>query len=187
MPRRERRLEGLNRSISRRATIAPTAIIAAHVVTKTEVEEEIATNDDTVTASVVPPADAPWAPPAPSTMDRFEPAGGRGRPAYPRARRWGWPFAIVGALLLAFVAIATWIPTDRYAFAPGSASAVEPRVKIDAKTYDSKGRLLFVTITQPQGERARAHRRWPGPGRRHQDRPRALRRPDAAGEPPSRT
>jgi hypothetical protein len=101
-------------------------------VTNREVEDEIATNDDTVTASVVPPADEAWAPPRPSSDDRYQPSGlptGRG---YPRARRWGIPFAVLGALLLAFVAVATWIPTDRYAFAPGSASAVEPRVHIDA-------------------------------------------------------
>jgi PDZ domain-containing protein len=119
-------------------------------VTNREVEDEIATNDDTVTASVVPPSDEAWAPPSPSSGDRYQPSGvptGRG---YPRARRWGIPFAVLGALLLAFVAIATWIPTDRYAFAPGSASAVEPRVQIGAKTYDSDGRLLFVTITTPR-------------------------------------
>jgi PDZ domain-containing protein len=125
------------------------AMAKAQVVTNAEVEDEIATNDDTVAASVVPPVDAPWAPPTVPEADRFAPAGGR--PAgYPPARRWGLPFAVVGALILIFVAVATWIPTDRYAFAPGSASAVEPRVHIAAKTYDSKGRLLFVTITSPK-------------------------------------
>jgi PDZ domain-containing protein len=133
--------------MSRSATIAAAAIAKAHVVTKTEVEEEIATNDDTVTTSVVPPPDVPWAPPRSSTLDH---AGRSAGPAYPAARRWGLPFAILGGLLLLFVAVATWLPTDRYAFAPGSAQAVEPRVHIHAKTYDSKGRLLFVTITTPK-------------------------------------
>jgi PDZ domain-containing protein len=68
----------------------------------------------------------------------------------PRLRRWGLPFAVVGALLLAFVAVATWLPTDRYAIAPGSAQPVEPRIDISAKTYPSKGKLLFVTVSIPK-------------------------------------
>ena len=71
------------------------------------------------------------------------------RPA-PRARKWGWPFALLGGLLLAFVAIATWIPTNRYAIAPGSAAPVAPRLDLSSKTYDSKGKILFVTVGIPK-------------------------------------
>jgi PDZ domain-containing protein len=60
------------------------------------------------------------------------------------------PFAVVGGLLLVFVAVATWLPTDRYGVAPGVAQPVEPRVELSAKTYDSKGELLFVTVSIPK-------------------------------------
>jgi PDZ domain-containing protein len=49
-----------------------------------------------------------------------------------------------------FVAVATWIPTDRYGIAPGSARAVEPRVDLSAKTFRSKGEILFVTVGIPK-------------------------------------
>ncbi len=141
-------LEGLARSIRRSATTDPPARARAHVVTKAEVVEEIATNEDTWVESVLPrPAD-PWAPPSapPAPPAPARPAI---RPQ-PRARKWGVPFAVVGALLLAFIAIATWLPTDRYAIAPGSAQPVEPRVDLSAKTFPSKGQLLFVTVSIPK-------------------------------------
>ena len=173
-----------------RATIAAAASANAHVVTKVEVVEEIATSGDTVTNSVLPPPGGTWAPPppppptaaptatgasvadestardvvrlvrphpaAPATAAPSDPAVPPrlpwvppSRPA-PRARRWGWPFALLGGLLLAFVAIATWIPTNRYAIAPGTASPVAPRLDLSSKTYDSKGKLLFVTVGIPK-------------------------------------
>ncbi|HEY8092547.1 MAG TPA: PDZ domain-containing protein, partial [Acidimicrobiales bacterium] len=46
--------------------------------------------------------------------------------------------------------MATWIPTDLYGVAPGAAQAVAPRVDLSAKTYDSKGELLFVTVNVPR-------------------------------------
>jgi hypothetical protein len=48
-----------------RATIAAAASANAHVVTKVEVVEEIATSGDTVTNSVLPPPGGTWAPPPP--------------------------------------------------------------------------------------------------------------------------
>ncbi len=57
---------------------------------------------------------------------------------------------MLGGLLLVFVAVATWIPTNRYAIAPGTASPVAPRLDLSAKTYDSKGKLLFVTVGIPK-------------------------------------
>jgi len=93
------------------------------------------------TPGAVEPAGAP-PPPAP----RIAPPP----PAAPRARRWGLPLALLGALLLVFVAVATWIPTDRYGIAPGSARAVEPRVDLSAKTFPSKGQILFVTVGIPK-------------------------------------
>jgi PDZ domain-containing protein len=68
----------------------------------------------------------------------------------PRARWWGIPFAVLGGLALTFVAVATWIPTDLYGVAPGAAQAVAPRIDLSAKTYDSKGELLFVTVNVPR-------------------------------------
>ena len=52
-----------------RATIAAAASANAHVVTKVEVVEEIATSGDTVTNSVLPPPGGTWAPPPPPPSD----------------------------------------------------------------------------------------------------------------------
>ena len=117
-----------------RATIAAPANANAHVVMKVEVVEEIATSEDTVRDSVLPPPLAGWALP----------------PAPPRARRWGLPFAALGGLLLVFVAVGTWVPTDRYGVAPGDAQAVAPRVELSAETFESDGKLLFVTVSVPK-------------------------------------
>jgi PDZ domain-containing protein len=57
---------------------------------------------------------------------------------------------VLGGLALTFVAVATWLPTDLYGVAPGEAQAVSPRVDLSAKTYDSKGELLFVTVNVPR-------------------------------------
>ena len=92
-----------------------------------------------------PPPAAPSDPAVPPRLPWVPPS----RPA-PRARRWGWPFALLGGLLLVFVAVATWVPTNRYAIAPGTASPVAPRLDLSAKTYDSKGKLLFVTVGIPK-------------------------------------
>ena len=148
-------LEGLTRSMKSSATIAPAASAKAHVVTKVDVVEEIATNEDTVANSVLPPPSEAWAPPEPpigaaALAPPGAPAPPRIVPPRPRARRWGIPFAVLGALLLVFVAVATWLPTDRYAIAPGEAQAVAPRVDLSAKRYDSKGKLLFVTVSIPK-------------------------------------
>jgi Lon-like protease len=149
-----------------RPTTDAAASANAHVVTKVEVVEEIATSGDTVAESVLPPPGAAWAPPTanpsasppPSTpttqisdppVPPSAPWVAPSRPA-PRARKWGWPFALLGGLLLAFVAIATWIPTNRYAIAPGSASPVAPRLDLSSKIYDSKGKILFVTVGIPK-------------------------------------
>jgi Lon-like protease len=150
-----------------RPTTDAAASANAHVVTKVEVVEEIATSGDTVAESVLPPPGAAWAPPTanpsasppPSTPTTTQisdppvppstPWVAPSRPA-PRARKWGWPFALLGGLLLAFVAIATWIPTNRYAIAPGSASPVAPRLDLSSKIYDSKGKILFVTVGIPK-------------------------------------
>ena len=55
-----------------RATIAAAASANAHVVTKVEVVEEIATSGDTVTNSVLPPPGGTWAPPPPSVDGRAD-------------------------------------------------------------------------------------------------------------------
>jgi PDZ domain-containing protein len=72
------------------------------------------------------------------------------RPRPPRARAWGIPLAVLGGLLLAFVAVATWLPSDRYGVAPGEAQAVAPRIDLSAETYESDGELLFVTVSVPK-------------------------------------
>ena len=62
----------------------------------------------------------------------------------------GIPLAVVGGLLLAFVAVATWLPSDRYGVAPGEAQAVAPRLELNAETFESDGEVLFVTVSVPK-------------------------------------
>jgi PDZ domain-containing protein len=139
------------------------------VVTKVVVVEEIATSAETMGDSVLPPPGVAWAPP-PAVVVGTElpppaplpppvvggspppdsPFPGRSRPRPPRARAWGIPLAVLGGLLLAFVAVATWLPSDRYGVAPGEAQAVAPRMDLSAKTYDSEGEVLFVTVSVPK-------------------------------------
>lgn len=68
----------------------------------------------------------------------------------PRHRRWAVPLALLalGAALV-FLA-ASVVLVDRYAEAPGTASAVEDRLSFDAvPRFDPNGEILFVTVAGP--------------------------------------
>ena len=78
------------------------------------------------------------------------PAAGAPAAAPAASRAWGIPLAVLGGLLLVFVAVATWLPSDRYGVAPGEAQAVAPRLDSRAETFESDGELLFVTVSVPK-------------------------------------
>jgi PDZ domain-containing protein len=64
----------------------------------------------------------------------------------PRRRRW-WLWGIVVAVVLAGVAGILFIPTPYYLLEPGSVRPAETRVDVKgARSYDSKGDVLFTTV-----------------------------------------
>ena len=61
------------------------------------------------------------------------------------------PLAALGSLIVAAVVVSSLMLVDRYETAPGSASQVDDRVSFTAvPRYDADGKILFVTVAQPQ-------------------------------------
>jgi PDZ domain-containing protein len=72
-------------------------------------------------------------------------------PPPPARRRRVWSTALVAfaVVLLLFVIGASFYPVPYYAIAPGSASDVNPLITVPAAhRHQSKGQLLFVTVTE---------------------------------------
>src|SRR5882724_4258135 len=75
------------------------------------------------------------------------PAEPDGPPAAPRRRRGKRLAAVAGVLLVAVVLAGELIRLPYYVLSPGSATAVEPLVKVDgAPSYDHPGKVLFTTV-----------------------------------------
>jgi len=110
---------------------AATLTNAARKVTSDVNISEAVTRDATLPA----PASSPWAAP---------------RLPNPRHRRWAIPTALLGLSIGATFLGSSVVFVDRYAEAPGSASAVEQRMEFEAvKRYPAKGSVLFVTVAGP--------------------------------------
>jgi PDZ domain-containing protein len=126
------------------------------------VENFEAADSITQAASVpLPNGDAPstegatgtLAPPAPSFAAPDPPAApaGAGRLPDRRHRRWAVPIAALGAVIAVAVVVSSLKLVDRYETAPGTASQVDDRVRFTAvPRYDADGKILFVTVAQPQ-------------------------------------
>lgn len=76
----------------------------------------------------------------------------------PRNRFWAIPFAALSILVLAAILISSMITASRftsikrpYAIVPSDAEQVEPRITLaKVQRYPAAGRILFVTIREPQ-------------------------------------
>ncbi|MEZ5218434.1 MAG: S16 family serine protease [Ilumatobacteraceae bacterium] len=82
----------------------------------------------------------------------------------PKHRRWAVPLAVLGLLLAGAFLAASVVLIDRYAEAPGAASAVGPRMSFDAvPRYEPDGALLFVTLSGPHLTALQAFAGWLDP------------------------
>jgi Lon-like protease len=73
----------------------------------------------------------------------------------PRARRrvrwWAVVLAVVAFVLVLSVSLLAFIPVGYYAFTPGDARQVLPRISVSgAETFDSDGTIDFVTVGVPR-------------------------------------
>jgi PDZ domain-containing protein len=77
-----------------------------------------------------------------------------------RRRRW-WIWGGLTVVLLSVVAGVLFIPTPYYLLEPGSVRPAETRVDVEgAKSYDSKGDILFTTVYIDQATLATLVRGW---------------------------
>ena len=116
----------------------------------------VAPPDASPPASASPSASVEWHEPVPvSATAPVAAVPSDAPPSGKRARvpaRW-WPLALVVVALLGPLAIlvdsATQVPF--FAFTPGDAQDAQSRINVTkAKTYDAKGRILFVTVGVPR-------------------------------------